>query len=228
MSGLETLPMLAVDTSGPALRMAIGFGEDRMVTYEEKLVISHGRVMLKKIDDLMHSSGLAGRDLRSLTVSVGPGSFTGLRIGLSMAKGLATALDLVMVSVSAFELAAYKLAERPNPVTVLVPFKKDACFSVTVSGGEWIDRSVAAVAYRDLRATTDGEDLVALDEGVVTRARGSGVEREIELIPLAAADLIHLGRQKLRRADVADIDTLEPLYLQKSQAEIRFDQRQRP
>ncbi|MCB2229708.1 tRNA (adenosine(37)-N6)-threonylcarbamoyltransferase complex dimerization subunit type 1 TsaB [bacterium] len=227
MSEAPSQPMLAIDTAGPTLRMAIGFGEDRLVKYEEKIAVSHGRVMLKKIDDLLQSSALTKRDLRALAVSVGPGSFTGLRIGLSMAKGLATALDLDMVGVSAFELAAYRLSERPETITVLIPFKKDSCFAVDVAGGEWIESSVRTIAYGELPLLMEKQAMVAIDDEIARRSQPFGVNGSLEIIEIGAADLIHVGRKKLERGDTVAPDQLEPLYLQKSQAEIRYDQRRR-
>lgn len=227
MNDVTAQPMLAIDTSGPTLRMAIGFGHDRLVKYEEKIVISHGRVMLKKVDDLLQSSGILRRDLHSLAVSVGPGSFTGLRIGLSMAKGLAVALDLVIVSMSAFELAAWRLRDRDRETTVLIPFKKDSCFAGTVVRGEWRQESVETIAYKDISTLMQSRSMVAYDEDVVRLAQPHGVNGALEVIAIGAEDFIHLGRLKLDRGLIADPALLEPLYVQRSQAEIRYEQRRR-
>ena len=227
MSDPTTTPILAIDTSGMTLRMAIGYGEDRLVKYEEAIRISHGRVMLNKIDHLLQSAGMPKSDLGAVAVSVGPGSFTGLRIGVALAKGLALGLNLDVVAVSTFELAAYRLADRTAPVTVLVPFKKDACFTASVAAGKFLENTVAVLPYAELSGLMPNESLVAVGAEISALAKPHGVNGSLPMIELSAADLVNLGRLKLAEGTLANIETLEPMYLQKSQAELRFEQRQR-
>ena len=67
---------------------------------------------------------MARDKIEGLVVCAGPGSFTGLRIGLAVAKGIATALEIPIAAVSLFEIAAAKLEAGGEIVQVLVPFKR--------------------------------------------------------------------------------------------------------
>ena len=129
MTDFETATMLAIDTSTRHLRLALNFGGDRLVKSDEDMDMSHGRVMIRKISNLLESSGATMKDLDAVVVCTGPGSFTGLRIGIALAKGIAVGAGAVMAGVSLFDVAAYKLRSSDDETQVLVPFKKDAGLS---------------------------------------------------------------------------------------------------
>jgi tRNA threonylcarbamoyladenosine biosynthesis protein TsaB len=170
----------------------------------------------------MGSAGLDKRDLTAIVATVGPGSFTGLRIGLAVAKGIAVARDIPIVGVNQFEVAAYRLRHEPEPVLVIVPFKSDAVFAATVRGGTFDPSAIDVVPVAAItEAAQQGRVAVFGLEGKAPDApRVTALETDI-------ADLAFLGRRKLAAGEVADPAGLEPLYVQRSQAEIRFDERQR-
>lgn len=217
--------LLAIDCSTKMLKLAVSFGPDRLVRSDELMDRSHGQVLTKKIGDLLGSAGLRISDLHGIIVSIGPGSFTGLRIGLAGAKGMAVALNLPVVGISLFEIAAYRLAESDEPVRVLIPLKKDELFVGIVHQGLCDLSAVSVQSHAALLAepnrfpsTAVGYDL----SSVLPTLRALANQPELVF---DAADFIHLGRERLEQGQSADLAALEPLYLQKSQAEIRFDQR---
>jgi len=217
--------LLAIDCSTRMLRLAVSFGPDRLVRSEELMERSHGQVLTRKIAHLFESAGLRASDLHGLVVSTGPGSFTGLRIALAAAKGMAVALDIPLVGISLFDVAAYRLVESAEPVRVLIPLKKDELFVGTVFGGACDHAQIIVQTHQALLTdpspypcTAIGFDLAATLPSLPTLPGQSELAFD-------AADLIYLGRARLEDGQCDDLATLEPLYLQKSQAEIRFDQR---
>lgn len=124
--------ILTIDSSSNILKLALLFHGDRLVKSEESAEQSHGQILLKKVDALFESAGISKTDLHAIVVSTGPGSFTGLRIGIAAAKGIAVALGIQIVSVNLFELAAYKLQDENEEILIVVPFKKDEFFVVPV------------------------------------------------------------------------------------------------
>ena len=78
--------------------------------------VSHARTLLEDVDALLRQGGAHPGDLDALAVGVGPGSFTGVRIGLATARGLALALDLVGAGVSTLDALA---AGAPGAVPVV-------------------------------------------------------------------------------------------------------------
>jgi tRNA threonylcarbamoyl adenosine modification protein YeaZ len=222
----EEQTILALDTSGTTLQLAIAFGGDRVVKSSEDVEMSHGRVITRKIADLLLSASLTVSQIDCLAVATGPGSFTGLRIGLSIAKGLAVGTGAVMVGVSMFDLAAWLLRERPSEVFhLIVPFKKDACFMADITAGQ-VDRpSLRAITYADLNEELRGEPAVVIGSNTAALLAAHGLTEAVEMLAFDAATIVEIARRRLTENRLDDPAGLEPLYLQKSQAEIRFEER---
>lgn len=217
--------LLAIDTATAVLRLAVSFGGDRMVKSEEPNEFSHATVIMKKISDLLGTADIESRQLDGLIVNIGPGSFTGLRIGLSAAKGMAVVNETPIVGISMFDLAAAQLAESKEAVSVVVPFKRDQVYVGLVTNGCCPLDAIHPVGLIELTdylgtslSTAVGLDLRELAPSIQAPSIGSQIQ-------YTAADLLMLGRSRLERGRADDLASLEPLYLQKSQAEIRLEQR---
>ncbi len=216
--------ILAIDTSGKNLMLALSFGGDRLVKSDELMEQSHGQLLMKKIGELFQSGGLRKEELGTIVVCTGPGSFTGLRIGLAAAKGMAVALDIAVVPVSLFEIAAGKLAGVEGEVSVVVPLKRDEYFvSEVSSGGHTAD--IRVVGDEGLKQLAGEKPVAALHFDLSSVVAGSVVKDLSGAVTYDAADLIYIGASKLASGYTGDLAMLEPLYVQKSQAEIRFEQR---
>lgn len=215
--------ILAIDTSGSLLNLAIAFGGDRMVKAQKEVEQSHGQIILKAIEELLSSAGLKQTDLNAIVVNVGPGSFTGLRIGLATAKGMAIALDLDLVAVNVFELAAYKLKMIDEPVMVITPLKKDEFFGCEVEHGSYDKKAIEVISLKVLKELEHGH-LAGINVDLKSIVDVSFNDYS-EQAKFDAGDLIALGQTKIEQGEFSDLATLEPLYIQKSQAEINYDKR---
>ncbi|PWB68515.1 tRNA (adenosine(37)-N6)-threonylcarbamoyltransferase complex dimerization subunit type 1 TsaB [candidate division GN15 bacterium] len=225
MSGSDFDNLLAIDTSSSRLKLALSFGGDRLVKSDEDVERSHGQIIIRKIENLISSSGLQQSDVDGLIVSTGPGSFTGLRIGLAAAKGIAVALNIPVLGISLFELAAWRFRSETRPIMIAVQVRRDELLIGSVREGRFDLGSVSAVPLGSLRQHVGHSAIIGVGFEVA-RHFGDGQQEgdygEMEIDP---ADLIHLGRPRLIEGERADLASLEPLYIQKSQAEIRFEQR---
>ncbi|MFH1372468.1 MAG: tRNA (adenosine(37)-N6)-threonylcarbamoyltransferase complex dimerization subunit type 1 TsaB [bacterium] len=219
MSNNRFQNILAIDTSSSYLRLAVSSGVDRIVKLNERVDRSHGRLIVKKMGDLMLSGGLKPDDLQALVVCTGPGSFTGLRIGLAAAKGMAVALDIPIVGISLFQMAAHRLRDEDHKVRIVIGLNRDECLLAPVGKGSFDAADIRVVAYTEL-ATVVGEDRLL---GVGVTPDLGRVDRT-DLIEYDAADLLTLGQNRLTVGDYDDLAALEPLYVQKSRAELRFEQ----
>lgn len=225
MKSWDESNILAIDSSSRSLRLGVSFGGDRLVESNEVVEQSHGQLIMKKIAELLESAAVRREDLDGICVCVGPGSFTGLRIGLAAAKGMAVALDIPVAGVSLFELAAYKLRDVDRPVSVLVPLKKDEFFVSEVAGGELATGEIKVVAVEALGDSLSGKAVAVYHLDLAETVDGPRSDNLSSKIQYSAGDLIYLGRSKFESGQVGDLSSLEPLYVQKSQAEIRFEQR---
>src|SRR5256885_10421836 len=117
---------LAVETSTLAGGAALLDGDLVVGEYVLDIRITHSERLMSTIDRLLSDAGWSVRDLQGLAVSVGPGSFTGLRIGLSTVKGLALALAIPIAAVPTLDAMAAMLPFAALPVVpVLDPRKPE-------------------------------------------------------------------------------------------------------
>lgn len=228
----ESDTILAIDTATPCLRLAIRYGSDRIVKSEEKAEHSHARMLSRKIDSLLESCGLTKKEISAIFVNRGPGSFTGLRIGIAAARGISLALNRPLAAVSMFDIVASRYREHDGSITVVVPFKRDGCVVSVVASGNWQRETMQVF---DLSAGlnkkfTEATRVIAIgyDKDMLPSSLLSG--SKIEFIEYDAGDLIPAGLDKLRRNEKNSVqiaDELEPVYAQPSQAEINLAKRGR-
>src|ERR1019366_6091018 len=106
-----TRPVLGLDTSTPIASVAV-IAHGTVAASVARPVTSHGAALPGAVDELLGAGGLAIGGLGAIAVGTGPGSFTGLRIGLSYAKGIAMASGCGLVGVPSFDAMALAALER--------------------------------------------------------------------------------------------------------------------
>jgi tRNA threonylcarbamoyl adenosine modification protein YeaZ len=132
--------VLALDTSTPATTVALA--EDGRVVAERTEVAAnlHGELLSPMIDAILRAAGVQPRDLAMVGVGVGPGPFTGLRVGLATALGLADALGLPARGVCSLDAVAFA-AERPWPegFTVVTDARRKEVYWARYAGGRRVE-----------------------------------------------------------------------------------------
>ena len=218
----------AIDTSGREGSLALAEGDEHSFELLHFAPIAGGTYSAQLIPTL--STALAKTDkqksqLELLVVASGPGSFTGLRVGLSTVKALAEVLHVPVVAISVLEAIAF-VAKRQGKVLAALDAQRNEVYV-----GEFeIANSGSIKALHEALATTPDfltwlgarnpvPVTVTADEVIEARIRESG--SPAEHIPRPAADLYaRLGFQKFRAGDVASIETLDANYIRRSDAEI--------
>lgn len=104
--------VLALDTSLDACSVALARGEDALAMCSETMARGQAERLAPMTREIMQSAGLEFAALDRIAVTTGPGSFTGVRVGLSFARALALALDKPCVGVSTLEALAFEEGER--------------------------------------------------------------------------------------------------------------------
>jgi tRNA threonylcarbamoyladenosine biosynthesis protein TsaB len=190
-----------------AFDTATGAATSALVADEEVLGerVSRAQTLLEDVDALLRQAGAHPSDLERLAVGLGPGSFTGIRIGLALARGLALSLDLPGAGVSTLAALA---AGAPGALPV-VDAKRREVFTL-------LDGEPRVLAPQELPL---GEATVCVGDGA-TRYR-SLLEKRGAVVP-PDGDERHLPRARFHAAlagDPGPVDQLEPLYLRVPDAE---------
>ncbi len=209
-----------------------------MVENDEVLVdvkfdvkVTYSEVLMPAIETALKLAGLKVDDLDGFAVSIGPGSFTGLRIGLATVKGLCFATGKPLAAVSSLDaLASHSLFCRYQVVPLLDAKKNELYAAIyDTTGGEVIRKSdLLAIDVKHLAGKIYRETLFV--------GPGAGPYRK-ELIDLlgqkayfttgeqstpSGASVARMGAKKLTRGQTEDVSQLEPLYIRKSEAELKF------
>ena len=110
--------VLAFDTAQGALSAAIHDGEGVLASAFELRARGHAEELLPMIETVLAESALGFGDLDALAVTIGPGTFTGLRVGLAAARGIALAQGLPLVGITTLEAVAGDVAAEPDEAIV--------------------------------------------------------------------------------------------------------------
>jgi tRNA threonylcarbamoyladenosine biosynthesis protein TsaB len=227
----ETRPVLGLDTSTSIASLAVIAG-DKVAAAIQRPVTSHGAALPGAVDELLSAAGLAIGDVGAIAVGTGPGSFTGLRIGISYAKGISMATGCALVGVPSFDAIASAVHERHNIdpgrlVAVVVDARKGevytALYRVVVDGLEKLgEESVVALEHLASRIAEDvtfvGDDR-AKDAAALIQSQGFRVAvfntGELDLRGVCVAAL---GGARFARGETDRAASLEPLYIRTPEA----------
>lgn len=103
---VENPYILCIETSTEMCSVALARGTECIAVQESNTNNSHAKNMIPYIEEVLKNSSISQSELHAIAVSIGPGSYTGLRIGVSTAKGLAYSLDIPVIAVSTLESIA--------------------------------------------------------------------------------------------------------------------------
>jgi tRNA threonylcarbamoyladenosine biosynthesis protein TsaB len=128
--------ILAFDTSGRDCGVALWKDSSAGVRIEEG-ALRHNEKLLEMMLSLMSEKNVAKQDLEAIAVSAGPGSFTGLRVGLATAKGLCMAWDIPLITVPTLESLAESVPKCISNVLALMPARaKEVYWALYINGQE--------------------------------------------------------------------------------------------
>jgi tRNA threonylcarbamoyladenosine biosynthesis protein TsaB len=113
--------VLALDTAGSACSVAVARDEQLLATHRREMRHGHAEALMPMIDAAMREAGLAAHELDAVAVSLGPGGFTGIRVGLAAAYGIALAAQARLVGVSSFAAVAAPLG---GPLLVAIDSRR--------------------------------------------------------------------------------------------------------
>lgn len=214
---------LAVDSSGREGSLALARGEGSVLEILEVVALDGGNFsaqLVPQIAALLKQHRLTHRDVSGFAVAVGPGSFTGLRVGLAAVKGLAEALEKPIAAVSRLEGIVRASAARGSVIAALDAGRRQAFVGeYGLSGESATCIKEHLLSWEELAAIAGSRPVVTPDKNVAEALLQSGVN--VLEIPNPRADAIaHIGWKKLAAGDVADVATLEANYIRRTDAEI--------
>jgi tRNA threonylcarbamoyladenosine biosynthesis protein TsaB len=221
--------ILAIDSSGLVATVALQFDDILTGEYTIHNKKTHSQTLLPMIHDMMQMAEVDISEVDAIAVSAGPGSFTGLRIGASTAKGLAQALNIPIVPVPALEGLAYNLAGIQSLVCPLMDARRNQVYYgiYDVSDEPVVLSEQAAAPVEDAiqKVNELGRPVIFIGDGVPVFAdRFSDVTVPWKLGAESvryqrASSIAALGRRYFEQGKGIQASQFAPIYLRLSQAE---------
>jgi tRNA threonylcarbamoyladenosine biosynthesis protein TsaB len=194
---------------------------------------NHAETILPLIELLFESTGVSLQDITGFALSIGPGSFTGLRIGLSTVKGLVYGSQIPVVGMSTLFAHAARVTDYDGLICTLLDARKNEVYAAVFrKTGDVVNRvtedivASAANVFATVRELQRGASCLFVGDGAAVykdMLLDSPGVRLLETInyPTVAATVARLAEDRFRCNKVDDLSTLTPAYVRPSEAEFK-------
>ena len=222
--------ILAFETSAKAASVALHDGKKLLGESYQNTGLTHSQTLMVMAQDLLTQCGLTAQDVSAVAVAEGPGSFTGVRIGVAAAKGFAWGAELPCYGVSTLEAMAKNLGVYRGYVCPVMDARRSQVYNALfyVNYGKCTRiREDRAISLKDL-----GEDVKNLSEPIFLVGDGSvlcynSLLEEVPGLVLAPEHLQHqraagvalVAAERIGAGEIGSGAALTPNYLRLSQAE---------
>ena len=231
------MKILGIDTSTPIGSVALIEGESLVAEHTLNIVKAHSSRLMPAIDTVLKWGDITAEELDGCVVGIGPGSFTGIRIGIATIKSLCYALDKPIVGVSTLEAIAYNLRWTEGLICPLLDARRNESYGAIFRGGdEWqrltddwclpIEAVLAEIETGRARLPESENERTRLLQCTFV---GDGLEKYADAVQAAlgeeirfadaifnaprGATVAHLGAQRLKNGDSDNYWTLVPNYV---------------
>ncbi len=231
------MKILALDTSSVVATVAVMADEKLVGEYSLNHKMTHSQRLIPMIEELMTGCELKPKDIDIFATSLGPGSFTGLRIGAATIKAMAQALEKPVVGIPTLEALAYNLPYSGISVCPIIDAQKNLVYTAqyTWQGSSFFENQKQEVTEIEelLKRLGDLKERVIFLGDAVDKHREL-IEAELKelaiILPAAlrmpkASSVALLARERYRRGEVGEAAQLIPIYMRKSQAENQYEER---
>ncbi|MBI4378663.1 MAG: tRNA (adenosine(37)-N6)-threonylcarbamoyltransferase complex dimerization subunit type 1 TsaB [Nitrospinae bacterium] len=237
--------VLGIDTSTYHGSIAIVENERLLSEFSIPFINSYSKRLISIIDDLLKKCEVNFKDIDGYAIAIGPGSFTGLRIGVSTCKGFSLATGRPVIPVGTLDAMVECISVKGDTLTdslnslqvcTLIDAKKGEVFASLYKKIDGkIKKITEDMAINPERLCQEiNEPTIFFGDGVksygdLIKKRLKGLAYFYSDIPKnsLAASIAFMGAKKLERGDVPDTASLKPKYIRRSEAEIKWEERQK-
>ena len=155
--------MLSIESSSQLCAVSLFKNKEAISTIEEKKEKSHSQLLGNFIKEVIQSNNIHVNDLESIAINIGPGSYTGLRIGLSIAKGLAVPFKIPIIAIPAFDILKFKYnLNKSNKYNLAIFSHSNYVYSIDSKSNK-----VSLTNYKNIsKNNLYGHNLIKLPEKV--------------------------------------------------------------
>lgn len=241
------MKILTIDTSSKNAIVAITENEEKIIELNNEEEKTHSQKLMPMIDEAFHKSNLSLGDIELIVCCLGPGSFTGVRIGIATAKAFADSKNIFTVGVNSLEALAYQLNKSGNICSFIDAGHGNAYigyFKIEKDKNGVLQTIKEDITFLNL---TDKNIISFLDKNVIDKEQSIYLVGDVicnykevfeELqnkykIKMESSDaslgitIAKIGYTKYKNGKAGNSSILSPVYLRKSQAELTLEEKNR-
>ena len=225
--------ILGIESATSRVGCAIGGHEGTIASAHSSRGRRHAESLAPQIKFVAEQAGVQLADIGAIAIDIGPGLFTGLRVGVTTALALATTLRIPMIGVTSLDLLAFPVGHTHRMITAAVDARRGEVFHATyrpVPGGMQRITEPAVGEPEELRSAMVAEaaDVLIVGDGALAHRHlfedVSGVEIADEVLAFPSASaLVSLAHARAMREEFVRPDEIEPLYLRRPDAVAKWD-----
>jgi len=228
--------VLGIETATLQVSVAIGGHEGVIGLFEVARGRHHAEALVPAIDFVSRQAEIEMREIGVVAVDIGPGLFTGMRVGIAAAKVIAQALRVPMIGISSLDLLAFVQRQTDRLVVPVIDARRGEVYYAvyrSVPGGVQRLTEPTVASPDDLIADllARGDEVLCVGDGA--NAHRSQIANAVTKVDFAdqaspypsAAPLVRLAHARAMREDWVQPGALEPMYLRKPDAQINWSTR---
>jgi tRNA threonylcarbamoyladenosine biosynthesis protein TsaB len=226
--------ILGIETSTTTGSVAVISEDGVIAQYGLNIEVTHSERLMSTVDRVLEDTGLTIDKMDGYAVAIGPGSFTGLRIGLAAVKGLALVSGKPIAAVPTLKALAWNLPSAAHPVCPMLDARKKEVYAATY----WFEGSALvhgmAEAVISLARLSDrisgttiftGEASHLFRREIVNLFGDRALFAPLSAILPSAAAVAEIGMGMIKSGKQADPDRLTPMYIRRPEAEVAWEKR---
>lgn len=230
------MKILGIDTSTMAASVAVIEDNKLICEYTINTKKTHSQKLMPMIEDMLKKSELSIKEIDLIGICVGPGSFTGLRIGMATAKAIAHINNLPIIGVTSLEMLAANMnlcdkkicsildAQRDQVYTAKFEYKDSKLVQIEDNDVIEIDKLIGDIASKEEEYILIGEAVYKYEEKLKNISNifiPAGSHNATK-----ASSLCSVALEKYKNnEDIETCYTINPMYIRKSQAEVQYDEK---
>jgi tRNA threonylcarbamoyladenosine biosynthesis protein TsaB len=227
--------VLGIDTATAQVGCAVGGHEGVLASFHANRGRRHAEILAPAIAFICEQAEIELSEVGAVAVDIGPGLFTGLRVGIATAKAMAQALRVPMVGFSSLDLLAYPVRHTRRLIAAVIDARRGEVFSALyrqVPGGlqRVSEPAVGRAQEIALELEARGDDALLVGDGAIRYADvfaglSHAEAASVGLAHPSAASLVELAQPKVQREEFVQSWELEPMYLRHADVDPAWDRR---
>lgn len=229
--------ILAIDASG--LSGSVAYISDYKLVGEYYIChkLTHSQTIMPMLEHLKSMLGLELDQVDAIAVTSGPGSFTGIRIGVATAKAMALALDVPIIGIPTLDVMAHNITFTTASICPIMDARRNQVYtSIYKWDNNMLQRECdyLAVPIEELLEKVSDKEVIFLGDGVdvlgevITEKMGDKAQFAPSFLYMQRASVLaHLACEAYEHGEMENADDFVPMYLRKSQAERELEEREK-